>query len=172
MTRSNICFFTWFLVWLFSGFVGGLLLTPLYFPEPTVNLEYFPQRESPRDPIDPFKKETLEEVERFLARDKTDLHEYIWGVYQCMDFALEVKRNAWVNEIGVYRVVTWFHNPPIGHIFGAVYLHDMKEVYYFEPGNDARLREPRSGELLCSYNGENCMTDQGLIESVDFLNWR
>ena len=113
---------------IFFAFLFGYMLNT---PE-TIIVEQEPQFLEVGAPV---HKPTLEEVEEFLRYDKTDLKNYINGSYMCLDFSLDVARNASYFGIEAFPSII-IRNTTSAH---AVVCFDTVEkgVIYFEPQTDA-----------------------------------
>ncbi|MEM1573051.1 MAG: hypothetical protein QXY96_01060 [Candidatus Methanomethylicaceae archaeon] len=77
---------------------------------------------------------TYEEVMEFIAMDQTDKNEYIQGKYECVDFAKDVKNNAFNKGYKCGFVLIFF--PQGGHAVVCFNTTD-KGLIFIEPQDDS-----------------------------------
>jgi len=81
---------------------------------------------------------TIQELKAFLARDPTDKHPYVPGVYMCMHFARDLQSRAAAYNINIYYVGIWFSVEGYygrGHYLNGARLSDGRWVW-IEPELD------------------------------------
>lgn len=89
-----------------------------------------------------------EEMERFLAEDKTDLAEYVAEYHDCDDFSFrlmgQISVPGWSDlAFGIVFALV----PGGGHAVNC-FVSNEKEVYLIEPQNDEIFKKPSDWEVF------------------------
>jgi len=96
------------------------------------------------------------ELVSFLRRDRTDEHEYIDGVYVCVDFTEDLIRNAMREGIFMCATYLEFEDMDYAHTLVAVNTTDMG-VVYVEPQTDRIITSGLNiGDDYCEKARSDC----------------
>jgi hypothetical protein len=108
---------------------------------------------------------TWSELTQFLADDHTNWHEYVTGVYNCVNFAIDLVANAKKQKIDAWIVTVDFSGSDTGHAFVGFNTTD-KGVVWIEPQSDYAYSEVKVGQRLCKVvDTDNCW-DLGTVTMV------
>ncbi len=110
---------------------------------------------------------TWEELVQFLADDHTNWNKYDLTTYNCLDFAIDLVKNANQQNIKARIVAVNFSNQDIGHAFVEFETSDHGSIFV-EPQGDNTYSNVRIGNPLCDdWNQFDCM---GVIASIDYFS--
>jgi len=117
-------------------------------------------------PIPTYRNVTWKQLMAFVANDPTNLHPYIPGKYECVNFALDLTANAHKQNINAWITTVDFGSTEIGHAFVAFPTTD-KGIIYIEPQTDEVYQTIQVGKLLCLMNDSSaCGTDWGKVTAI------
>lgn len=109
-----------------------------------------------------WKNPSYEEMETFLSKDKTDLHVFIPGTYECKQFCFDLIRNARNNGIRAGYVTL---TNPVGDDHAIVCFQTTDEGYVFvEPQLDVQI--PASEMKTMLETGYYTMDVEGLTQQA------
>jgi hypothetical protein len=116
------------LLFVAGGFLGRITYEPKIIIQH--DIKYIPvvkiiTKEIPRQ-VREFQ--SLDELKAWLAKDKTNEHEYIPTLYDCDDFALDLVKDALDDGYQIFAV------PLLNHIFCCAFIGN--DIYYIEPRTD------------------------------------
>lgn len=140
---------------------------PTYTPYPTYTSfpTYTPVPRPTATPTTYYRSITWNELNDFLAGDHTNWNEYVPDVYNCVNFAMDLRASAKQKNIYAWLVSVTFEPEEPGHAFVAIRTSD-KGVVWIEPQSDYAYAEVSVGKPLClKVNTHDC-GDFGIVTYV------
>ncbi len=110
---------------------------------------------------------TWMQLNNFLAADHTNWNTYNAVTYNCLNYSMDLVKNALKKNIKAWIMAVTFTNQDVGHAFVAFQTSDLG-VVYIEPQADDRYMVLEPGKPLCDAWGMyQCLGTVKMIERLD-----
>ena len=136
---------------------------PTYTPQPTYTPFRTPQPS--QTPTSSYRALSWDDLNLFLARDHTNWHTYDSESYTCVNYAMDLSRNAKMQNIHAWIVGVEFENSDSGHAFVAFDTSD-KGVVWIEPQSDYAYSAVKVGKPLCLQVDEYQCWEDGIVTHI------
>jgi hypothetical protein len=111
-----------------------------------------------------YRQITWKELIKFIDSDHTNWKKYDPDQYICLNFAIDLVKNARKMNLNAWVVLVSFYNEFIGHAFTGFVTTD-RGIVFIEPQTDIPYVKPTIGNQLCdAWTGINCMEKVETIE--------